>query len=47
VYRYSRGTPRVINAVSDHALLAGYVLQTRVIDSRCVKKAIEQLEGKT
>lgn len=45
VYRYSRGSPRLINAVCDNALLAGYVERTRMIDSRCVKRAIQQLEG--
>lgn len=45
VYRYSKGSPRLINAVSDNALLAGYVERTRTIDVRCVRKAIRQLEG--
>jgi general secretion pathway protein A len=45
VYKYAKGGPRLINAVSDNALLAGYVAQTRHIDARCVRKAIEQLEG--
>ncbi len=45
IYRYSSGIPRIINAVCDVALLAGYVAGTREIDSRCVKKAIQQLEG--
>ena len=47
VYRYSKGGPRLINAVCDHALLAGYVARTKQIDARCVKQAIRQLEGKT
>lgn len=45
VYRYSRGTPRLINAVCDNALLAGYVAGTWRIDVTCVKRAIAQLEG--
>lgn len=45
VYKYSKGSPRLINAVSDNALLAGYVGQTDKITARCVKKAIAQLEG--
>ena len=45
VYRYARGCPRLINAVCDNALLAGYVNRTRVIDARNVKQAIKQLEG--
>ena len=45
IYKYSRGTPRLINAVCDNVLLAGYVAGVSTIDARCVKKAIEQLEG--
>jgi general secretion pathway protein A len=45
VYRYAKGGPRLINAVSDNALLAGYVAGTKHIDARCVKRAIAQLEG--
>ena len=43
IYRYSRGTPRVINAVSDKALLAGYVNHTACIDRRIVRIAIAEL----
>jgi general secretion pathway protein A len=45
IYRYSHGCPRIINAVCDNALLAGYVLRQSIIDSHCVRKAIKQLEG--
>ena len=45
VYKYSKGGPRLINAVCDNALLAGFVARTKTIDGRCVKKAIRQLEG--
>lgn len=47
INRYTKGGPRLINAVCDHALLAGYVAQTQTIDARCVKRAIRQLEGDT
>lgn len=47
VHRYSKGIPRLINAVCDNALLAGYVFQSQQIDARCVKSAIQQLEGRT
>lgn len=46
-FRYSEGIPRLINAVCDHALLAGYVAGTWAIDGRCMKRAIAQLEGKS
>jgi len=45
VYNYSMGIPRLINAVCDVALLAGYVAGIRRLDGECVLKAIQQLEG--
>ncbi|MBI3987131.1 MAG: AAA family ATPase [Lentisphaerae bacterium] len=45
VHKYARGIPRLVNAVSDIALLAGYVERRRTIDGHCVKRAIQQLEG--
>lgn len=45
VYRFSKGGPRLINAVCDNSLLAGYVARSNIIDGRCVRKAIQQLEG--
>ena len=42
---YSQGIPRLINAVCDVALLAGYVAGARRIDAACVARAIQQLEG--
>jgi general secretion pathway protein A len=45
VYRYSSGIPRLINALCDKALLAGFVQQTGRINFRIVGKAIRELEG--
>ncbi len=45
VFRYAKGSPRLINAVCDNALLAGYVGETFKISGNCIKKAIQQLEG--
>lgn len=45
IYAYSKGCPRLINALADNALLAGYVEQRMEINERCVRRAIEQLEG--
>lgn len=45
IYRFSKGSPRLINAVCDNALLAGYVAKTRDVDARCVRNAIDQLRG--
>ena len=46
VYRYSGGIPRMINAVCDKCLLAGYVQQRDRIDFRLVGYAIRELEGR-
>ena len=46
VFRYSGGIPRMINAVCDKCLLAGYVQQRDRIDFRLVGFAIRELEGK-
>jgi general secretion pathway protein A len=45
VYKYSKGGPRVINAVCDNSLLAGFVARSFRINVRCVRRAIQQLEG--
>lgn len=46
IYRYSQGIPRLVNAVCDKCLLAGYVQQRDCIDYRMVGLAIRELEGK-
>jgi general secretion pathway protein A len=43
VYRASLGVPRLINAVADRALLAGYSCGTRCIDVRLVREAAKEL----
>jgi general secretion pathway protein A len=45
IYRYSRGIARLINAICDKCLLAGYVAQQDRIDSRIVGRARRELEG--
>ena len=44
VAAYSGGVPRMINAVCDYAMLAGYTQNTRTITDACVERAIRQLE---
>ena len=44
VAAYSGGIPRMINAVCDYAMLAGYTMNTRAITDACVVRAIRQLE---
>jgi general secretion pathway protein A len=46
IHHYSRGIPRLINAVCDKSLLAGYVRQTDRIGFQTVGLAIRELEGK-
>ena len=45
VFCYSRGIPRLVNAVCDKCLLAGFVEQRGRIDYRLVGRAIRELEG--
>jgi general secretion pathway protein A len=45
IYGYSRGIPRLVNAVCDKALLAGFVEQSERINHRLVGRAIRELEG--
>ena len=45
VHQYSGGIPRLVNALCDKALLAGFVHQTKEIDYRIVGRAINELEG--
>ncbi|HEX5399578.1 MAG TPA: AAA family ATPase [Verrucomicrobiae bacterium] len=45
VYFYSRGIPRLVNAVCDKALLAGYVEHSDHITHGMVGRAIRELEG--
>jgi general secretion pathway protein A len=44
VYRYSRGTPRLVNFVCDRALLLGFVQEVRQIDEKLVLAASKDLE---
>jgi hypothetical protein len=36
VYRHSRGLPRLINSISENALIAGYARQTKVISPEMI-----------
>jgi general secretion pathway protein A len=46
IYGYSRGVPRLINAVCDKTLLCGYVTGTDKLTSAHVRRAIRELEGR-
>mgnify|MGYP001600345553 CR=1 FL=1 len=45
IYGYSQGVPRLVNALCDKALLAGFVERSRRINYRMVGRAIRELEG--
>jgi general secretion pathway protein A len=45
IYKFSKGTPRLINLLCDRSLLGGFVDQTNHIDGRIVKKAKKSLLG--
>jgi general secretion pathway protein A len=45
IHRYSKGIPRLINALCDKCLLAGFVHARDRIDFRMVGRAIRELEG--
>jgi general secretion pathway protein A len=45
IYNYSKGVPRLVNAVCDKALLAAYVAQSDRINFQMVGRAIRELEG--
>jgi general secretion pathway protein A len=45
VYQYSKGIPRLVNALCDKALLAGFVQQSHRINYWMVGRAIRELEG--
>lgn len=45
IFKYSKGIPRLINAVCDKTLLAGFVAGTCEIRDRHVARAIRELEG--
>ena len=46
IWRYSRGTPRLLNALADKALLAGFVHRTDRISVGLAKLAERELEGR-
>lgn len=46
IFAYSGGIPRLINVVCDKALLAGYVMETRKINGRIIKRSVEEIEGR-
>lgn len=42
---FSCGIPRLINMLCDRALLAGFVSETRIIDSNIINKCVEEFQS--
>ncbi len=47
IYNYSGGTPRLINAIGDRTLLAGFLKGAENIDGEIVRLAISDMKGGT
>lgn len=47
IFKHSGGTPRVINAICDRALLIGYTKETREITKAIAKQAWKEIRGET
>jgi general secretion pathway protein A len=45
IYKFSRGTPRLVNLLCDRALLGGFVEQNFHIDKEIIQKAKNSLSG--
>jgi len=45
IFSYSQGIPRLVNAICDKALLAGFVQQQEKINFGMVGRAVRELEG--
>lgn len=45
IYRFSKGTPRVINAICDRALLIGFTQEIREFDTAIIRQAIHEIRG--
>ena len=43
IFSFSKGYPRLINIICDHALLTGYVIDTKTIDAKIIKECASGL----
>ncbi len=44
ISEFSAGTPRIINAICERALLAGFVAETNILDWDIINKSIQELD---
>lgn len=47
LYEYTKGNPRMLNAVCDRTLLTAYSHRTRVINRKILREAIQDISGQT
>ncbi len=47
IYRFSNGTPRLINLLCDRALLAAYAVSERQVSLKTIRKCIREVTGKS
>ena len=47
IYQHSKGVPRLINAICDKILLAGYVYETCEMTPEMTQRAVEELENRS
>jgi general secretion pathway protein A len=45
IFNFSKGIPRLINIICDKALLAGYVLETKLIRGELINRCKREIEG--
>ena len=45
IFRYSGGVPRLINMISNKAMLTGFVMEVSIIGEEIVKQSVTELEG--
>ncbi len=44
LYRYSRGIPRLINILADHALLAAFLKEQTVVDAQIIEESAKEID---
>jgi len=44
IHRFSRGTPRLVNLLCEHALISAYVDQKKIVDTPTIESVAKELE---
>ena len=44
IYEYTGGLPRLINILSDHAMLSGYVKNSKIIDHEIIEECVQEID---